>query len=290
MFQTGALLVETNLQSVESQQIPLETIHQRAGLIIIQTAQSRRPTLRRGGLTFLRQMASRLIVEVLQVGFPHPDLPLIGCPFHGLSNMTTKWLFLTLFIALCNTPPLGASESVNIDKCGGFSSFKSSEYIDIAVFLQSMSKEKSIETLKSWADSGHYEMEVIILCRMLFEAKDDKPFRRPNLGAPVFCGSHEVESSASSQAFARFSLEPICIADGVPFLVVKTYIIGGAPQEKASNYLSYCIANTNWSTFKFKKKDAESLKKALENLIQTRFKDHELDKADYFFLHRQIVS
>lgn len=185
---------------------------------------------------------------------------------------------------------LAASESANIDQCGRFSSFKSSEYIDVAVFLQSMPKEKAIETLKSWADSGHYEMEVIALCRMLFEAKGSKLFRRPNLGAPVFCGSHEAEISASSPAFAKFNIEPICIVDGVPFWVVKTYIVGGAIQEKASNYLSYCVANTNWSTFKFKRVNVESLKKAFENLIQTHFKDHELDKADFDFLHRQIES
>ncbi len=98
---------------------------------------------------------------------------------------------------------------------------------------------------------------LFILCRMLFTAKPKGEFRRPMLGAPGFVG----RTSGSD-----WPLEPIEIVDGVPFLVVNSWVLGGIP-ESAWSYVEYCVKNCAWNTEKFTPKTAEEQQKALEKLL-----------------------
>jgi len=202
-------------------------------------------------------------------------------------------------MVICAAQSMSASKTPDITKCGAFQNFKSAAYLDVAVDLQALPKEQASAQLRHWATTGLYEVQVIILCRMLFESKlgpkystwltRADSFRRPGLGGPLFCGSpHQFASSFSSPLFVRFNLEPICIVDGVPFLIVRSYIIAGLPAEPAYEYLNYCLGNTNWTPFRYKRATKEMLDKAYNKFAQTSSKDWQLDEAELKFLHEQI--
>jgi len=210
---------------------------------------------------------------------------------------------------MCCLQAVSAFGGIDIEKCGSFSNFRSSNYLDVAVGLQSFPKEEAIEQLTEWAKSKRHELEVIALCRMLFTEKSDiygkmpngakngeiealigqKPsFRRPGLGSPIFVGMHgEVTSSQSD--FNHFNLEPIIIVDGVPFWIVKMYLLNGK-QESSSEYLAYCIKNLEWNPFRFKCSTKENSESAYNNLIEIHLNRKNLDSSELKFLHNQIET
>ncbi len=61
-------------------------------------------------------------------------------------------------------------------------------YIRAAQYLQEEGKGKAVALLSQYAATHKYEHQLIVLCRMLFEAKADAEFRRPMLGGASFFG------------------------------------------------------------------------------------------------------
>src|SRR5262245_47911083 len=99
--------------------------------------------------------------------------------------------------------------------------YKPDAYIRTAMELQKMGKDAACQALLS-SMSTNRDMRSyykhIILCRMLFKAKEGKPFRRPAMGGATFFGG---------TSYADWPLEPIELVDGVPFLISGSYRIGG---------------------------------------------------------------
>src|SRR5688500_5892944 len=77
--------------------------------------------------------------------------------------------------------------------------------------------KKLFKEADDWDDAG----KAIVLCRMLFTAKPKGEFRHPMLGAPSFLGSGDAKD---------WPMEPIELVDGVPFVVVYGYRLGGKPE------------------------------------------------------------
>ncbi|MDX2080589.1 MAG: hypothetical protein SFU53_07380 [Terrimicrobiaceae bacterium] len=177
-------------------------------------------------------------------------------------------LFLSIVsIVYYLVKPVYADPIPDINDCGKMCNYKVVPYVKMASYLQSLGRDHALSMLKKWAQSGEHEEQVIVLCRMLFEARRGHAFRRPALGAPIFYGANSPTSSNSPNDFSKWPLEPIAFVDEVPFLVVKSYEVGGLPQEKASAYLSYCIRQTNWSGRQFSNIDLQRMKAALEKLF-----------------------
>lgn len=120
--------------------------------------------------------------------------------------------------------------------------------------------------------------KVIVLCRMLFAAKPKGEFRRPGLGGPAFPGGGNPKD---------WPLEPIELVDGVPFLVVLGYTLGGSP-EKVSSYLDYCLDNCDWTSERYQPKDKEAKEKALAKLLADKRWEEALKKGEKEFLSSQI--
>ncbi|MFN0111595.1 MAG: hypothetical protein ACKVZH_22265 [Blastocatellia bacterium] len=118
---------------------------------------------------------------------------------------------------------------------------------------------------------------LIALARMLFTKKTSE-FRRARIGAPGFFGK---------TSFDDWPLDPIEIVDGVPFIVVNGYTLGGFP-EPACWYIEYCIENCNWNNYKFTPKTNELKQAALDKLLVSPKWKSSLSEYDKKFLSAQI--
>lgn len=156
--------------------------------------------------------------------------------------------------------------------------YKVDPYIAVAVRLQTAGKEKAVETLRKAAEDGWPDYHVIILCRMLFTAKPKGEFRRPAIGGPCTLGGTNSKD---------WPLEPIELVDGVPFLVVTGYIVGGFP-EPARDYLRHCIDTCTWNTEIFKPKTAAEKRTALAKLFASPKWKKPLTDEEKDFLADQI--
>ncbi|HEY2784347.1 MAG TPA: hypothetical protein VGJ05_05160 [Fimbriiglobus sp.] len=150
----------------------------------------------------------------------------------------------------------------------------SDAYIEMSIHLQKMGKDKAVAFLKSPSDST----KVIPLCRMLFTAKPMMEFRRPSIGAPDFFGRTGMND---------WKLEPIDIVDGVPFVIVHGYTLGGRA-ETGRAYLNYAVENCEWSKFEYAKKSTEEKQKALTKLIESKKWKDPLSERVKEFLSVQI--
>ena len=99
-------------------------------------------------------------------------------------------------------------------------------YIEVAAQLQALGKEEAFRILGDFAlrhvymttegNSGYRSEPLLELCRMLFVARGDAPFRAPGLGV----------SGADPKLDP---LEPIHLVDGIPFLTFhRSYLLAGS--------------------------------------------------------------
>ena len=97
-----------------------------------------------------------------------------------------------------------------IGQCSSINSgdYASNSYLELASYTQSLEKTKAIDIITIFANTGKYEDQIIILTRMLFQAKKDSVLRRPMIGAPGFAGNTDYED---------WPMEPIEILNDIPF-------------------------------------------------------------------------
>ena len=151
--------------------------------------------------------------------------------------------------------------------------FRSAPYMKVAHLLQQLPIAKRKKVLNSWAKE--YEEQLFILCRMLFEKKDD--FRRPGLGGPMFVDGGKI---------ADWPLEPITLVDRVPFVIVRGYVLGGRP-ESIKSYLQYCYDKCQWSERDYSQSDQDTLNAALGKLLAD--KKDQLGEYSTEFLSMQVA-
>ena len=133
-------------------------------------------------------------------------------------------------------------------------------YIRAAVALQSLGRAIAISRLHEMARDPHSLLRVIVLCRMLFTRRHGSAsaFRAPYAGGPTFISGNEN----------NWQLWPIELVDGVPFMIVAGYILGGMPEPDES-YLHYCETNCDWTDLKYTPKTDQQKRSALEKLLSS---------------------
>lgn len=156
---------------------------------------------------------------------------------------------------------LNAAEDPAISDCTEIGwHFKIAPYLSVAKSLQDHGREKAIMRLQSWADSQKHEAQVVILCRMLFETKNEVEFRRPRIGGAAFIGRTD---------YPDWPLEPIDIYEGAPILVTYGYRLGGFP-EPSRSYLDFCVKNCKWRQGRYAVRTADELKKIVAKWLTHR--------------------
>jgi hypothetical protein len=160
------------------------------------------------------------------------------------------------------------------DVWGFIGDFRASHFLSEAVRLQKLGAPAREAALRELARQSHKRAsDVFPLCRMLFEAKEGKEFRRPLIGGAGFVGKTD---------YANWPLEPITIYKGVPILIVTGYILAGVP-ELPLMYLEYCIETCKWREEKFSPVDQESRRRILSEFI----KSNSLDAREVNWLRAQ---
>jgi hypothetical protein len=151
-------------------------------------------------------------------------------------------------------------------------------YIRAAVALQSLDRAAALKKLHEMAREPNANARVIVLCRMLFAPRPGIEFGRPSLGGAFFLRG----------TYSDWPLEPIEIVDGVPFLIVTGYLVGGVP-EPEEQYLRYAETHADWSTTRYTLKTPQQKLEALEKLFASpKWRDPPLDASDRELLRRQI--
>ena len=149
-----------------------------------------------------------------------------------------------------------------------YKEFRADPYIRIAARCQSMGRDKASRMLLRFAKHPDPEMrftgrdqdmQVIILCRMLFKARGQGEFRRPMIGGPHFLGEKRRAHYLCDQVI--WPLEPIELVDGIPFYIVQSYSGVGIP-EPVEEYVHYCLRGPAWNDVQFKPKTAQEKRQA----------------------------
>jgi hypothetical protein len=216
-------------------------------------------------------------------------------PIETEEGLATPWgwgPYILAIVVPIKSGPEGQKETkTRLPKRGTFSladlpnvwlpgeDYRVDPYIRAAMILQSMGKKKAIQRLVQLSKNDDFDenIKIVALCRMLFTEKKDVKFRRPGLGDPGFLGSTKIKD---------WPLEPIELVNGVPFLIVTGYNLGGIP-ESGGQYLAYCIAKMEWNKFKFEPKTNREKRAALRKLLAAKkLKGLELEERK--FLEAQI--
>ena len=186
--------------------------------------------------------------------------------------------------------------------------YKVEPYIAAAEQLQAAGRADATRQLialaKSWAHLVQApsidikrindEQKIAVLCRMLFVKREGSTFDRPELGAPEFFGdppgsSISLNNSIDSSCFRTWTLEPIEIVDGVPFLVVRGYSVEAVIEPHyMESYVRYCTTNCDWSSAHFTKKTMEQKRKALTKIFVSPKLGLPLEAYERDYLTQQI--
>ncbi len=182
-------------------------------------------------------------------------------------------MFLATCLAIAMSAP-GAADEISPATCPPIGrDFRIAPYLELAAALQKEGRDKAVRRLRSWADSGKYEDQVVILCRMLFEAKQGKEFRRPLIGRAAFFGG---------TGSADWPLEPIDLHEGVPILITRGYALGGFP-EPSARYLELCTGNCKWREAPYSVRPAGELKEIIAAWMARRNWPQALSEHDRAF-------
>ena len=164
---------------------------------------------------------------------------------------------------------IGSQQHVRVQQ----RAFRPGPYIRAAVALQTMGRDHACEQMMALVERDPDAEQVFILCRMLFTRRETSEFRRPGIGGAVFL---------AGTSYAEWPLEPIELVDGVPFLIIWGYKLGGEA-ETPEAYLRYCMANCDWSAFRFREQSRAEMRTALKKLLasskwQRRLEAQEADR------------
>ena len=198
---------------------------------------------------------------------------MLACPFTLMKTIAILLACLSSYI-----PVLKAADEIDLKPCPAIGwHFKIAPYLDVAGSLQKEGKKKAVKHLRSWADSGQHEDQVIILCRMLFEPKKQQEFRRPLIGDPSFFGGN------------HWPLEPIAVYEGIPILVTHGYVLDEAA-ESSRDYLQYCVDRCSWRQAPYSARAPEELKKIVDQWLSKQKWPQSLDAEEQRFFTSQAEA
>jgi hypothetical protein len=168
-----------------------------------------------------------------------------------------SWAAAGIWLATSLTQPVSSAAAPSGEFTVGF---RIASYLRVAAEIQALSPEARVGRLRELARDPVRSQEIFPLCRMLFEARQDREFRRPMIGSAKFVGA---------TSYRDWPLEPIVLFEGVPILVVKGYAIFGLP-ESATAYLDYCVKRCRWRKERYTPASSSQLKGVVNRLLAAR--------------------
>jgi hypothetical protein len=192
--------------------------------------------------------------------------------------------FLVLLLASCSATPVKqpSFDLAGLPQDPNSYTYKLERFIPAVVSLQAMGREAGSQALLRAAKTASFDdyEKVVVVCRMLFTFRDGVDYIYPSLGHRDFFGD---------TTFADWPLEPIALVDGYPFWIVRGLSFSGARSpDAAPRYVSYCITNCEWSTFRYRLLSADEKRTALTKLLNSPKWKRPLDESERSVLASQI--
>jgi len=224
-----------------------------------------------------------------------------GCSKHFKRASVQLWMkpkiILVFLLALCGcaTSPINerAFDLSHLPDDPNSWTYILGDFIPAAMSLQAMGSKAGSQALLRAAEvvdykykTGHggwddYE-KIIVLCRMLFTFREGVRYPYPALGERLFFGD---------TTYSDWPLEPVELVEGYPFWIVRGFNVGGARSGNAtSNYVSYCIANCEWSKLRYRQLSTSQKRAALEKLLRSPKWKRPLNQAERSILALQITG
>lgn len=156
--------------------------------------------------------------------------------------------------------------------------FNSQRVLNLCIELQEYRKCWGVAKLMQAAVAREpSRLEVFALCRMLFTPKPGGAISRPALGESDYLGETSEETWPN---------EPIHLHNGVPFLIVKGWLLAGEA-EWPEMFLARCLENGDWTTERYAKRSREALKLAAQDFMRHGPWKRSLSAEDRLFLLAQ---
>jgi hypothetical protein len=162
---------------------------------------------------------------------------------------------------------------------GKLKAFKSDRFLEVGEHLQFLGKKEACECLAELGSTSEDVITIVIFCRMLFHPPEKRPMPELTVGDPRFLGRTNKE---------HWPLEPIEIIDGVPFLIVRSYITGTFRVDAGKRYVDWYVEHWHWRESKYSKKSEKQKEVALEKLISKTRWVEPLSSYERAFLVDQI--
>jgi hypothetical protein len=129
--------------------------------------------------------------------------------------MRIQAIAASLLFACC----VAQAGELRLDDCARIGAdYRIAPYLRIAKALQDMGEKKGVAQLAAWAAERTHDDQVIVLCRMLFEKRENSDFEPAALCAELFLGD---------TSYTDWPLELISLCDGIPILIVQGYCMSG---------------------------------------------------------------
>jgi len=161
-------------------------------------------------------------------------------------------------------------------------SYRCAAYIKVASLLQQLQRQFVSDQLHIWARQGH-EVQVGILCRMLFESKG------PEKKSSDLRASGSTRGEIGGAMLADIPFYPILFVDGVPFCVEMS--VGSNSNNSIAlndeDEVDFIRASTP-SSIDYKSVDGTAEKATLQKLLGGKFWRRPLTGAEIEFLRNQI--
>ena len=156
-----------------------------------------------------------------------------------------------------STDVVAGKRSLSLNGCRSIGDgYRIAPYLALARALQEEGKDVTIAKLWHWDGMG-YEDQVVILCRMLFEAKEGQASRGPVTGSEPFLGGTSDED---------WPQRPIVLHKNVPILIEEADEFGLWGRFWGST-VDYCVKSCNWREAKYTEMDAETLREVIQDFI-----------------------
>lgn len=172
---------------------------------------------------------------------------------------------------------ISIQEVIDFDFESNRINYKIDAFLDIAEYLQSLSKEQAMGWLNKLGQEKKKKLSLFIICRMLFKAKTASEFREPYLGRAILIGSLDKKECP---------LSPIVIKEGIPLLITKGYFLAGQAEDPIQ-YLKYCINSCDWTDFRFKSVKKEEKERIVHTFINSFNRERSLTLKEINFLFNQ---
>ncbi|MEM7233777.1 MAG: hypothetical protein AAF517_16495 [Planctomycetota bacterium] len=158
-----------------------------------------------------------------------------------------------------------------------WSPFAPNVYLRLAEEIQALERPAAIRRLEEIAELDNFGG--VVLCRMLFEAREGREFRAPRTGARELGGLD----------LSEWPLAPISVVGGVPFYVRYSNVTSGSGSpERAIDYLNYCLRECRWREERYAVATRADIDSAASQFLTDRHWPRPLSSKEFRFFLSQV--